>query len=200
MHRSKQYLLIDQILGAARWSLIEKDRRAGSVISRVPLSRPLTGALASGRAPPSSARISGQPTGTVSGLAALGDRHADGTAGGGRAVGLKTLVLGIHPATIDEQRIAQGPGAIAVERVDNHTPHPVEGACTRRPTGGFTRNADARHQQAGNCHDKDRAQNIFHQFAPVLTASKPIGEQAANRYYKSRGSKTLTKRAPDARL
>ena len=39
-------------------------------------------ALASGRAPPSPARISGEPTGTASGLAALGDRHADRTAGG----------------------------------------------------------------------------------------------------------------------
>src|SRR5208282_110771 len=105
--------------GRGQWSLIQKDRFAGSVISRVPLGRPLTGALASSRAPPSPARISGEPTGTASGLAALGDRHADRTAGGGRAVGLETLVLGIHPATIDEQRIAQGPRAIAVERVDN---------------------------------------------------------------------------------
>ena len=55
---------------------------SGSVISRVPLGRPLTGALTSGRATPSLARISGEPTGTASGLAALGDRHADRTAGG----------------------------------------------------------------------------------------------------------------------
>ena len=94
----------------------------------MPLGRPLTGAFASGRAPPSPARIPGEPTGTAGGLAALGNRHADRTAGGSSAVGLETLVLGIHSATIDEEGIAQGLGAIAVERVDNNTPHPVKGA------------------------------------------------------------------------
>ena len=96
-----------------------------SIICKARLGRPLAGALAGPRAPPSPADITAELTGAARRLACSDDGHADRTPGTDRAIGLVAWVVGIHATTINANCSAHRRFTIALLRVDDHAPRTV---------------------------------------------------------------------------
>ncbi len=106
-----------------------------SIICKAPLGRPLAGALAGPRAPPSPADITAELTGAARRLACSDDGHADRAPGTDRAIGLVAWVVGIHATAVNANGSADRRFTIAPLRIDDDAPRTVKSIAVRRSDG-----------------------------------------------------------------